>query len=242
MPLVRIQIRRDTAANWTAANPVLAAGEPAIEADTGKRKTGDGVRNWATLPYDIEAGLSSAATAAVGTATVGTAATAARADHSHALPSTLAATNIAASGNITVGGDLTVTGTLSSGSTSVPAASVDGLSEAVDDRVAAFLVAGSGVTLTHNDAANSLTVAVGSHSHAIANVTGLQSAIDGRAALVHQHVTNDVTDLDAALALRPTSDITGIVGATAITNIVFITQVAYDALATKNATTLYVIV
>jgi hypothetical protein len=38
-----------------------------------------------------------------------------------------------------------------------------------------------------------------------------------------------------------TSKVTGITGAAAITNIVSITQAAYDALATKNATTLYII-
>lgn len=47
----RIQVRRDTAANWTTTNPVLAAGEPALETDTGRRKTGDGTAAWTALPY-----------------------------------------------------------------------------------------------------------------------------------------------------------------------------------------------
>jgi hypothetical protein len=37
------------------------------------------------------------------------------------------------------------------------------------------------------------------------------------------------------------SDVTGITGAVAITNIVSMTQAAYDALATKDASTLYII-
>jgi hypothetical protein len=37
------------------------------------------------------------------------------------------------------------------------------------------------------------------------------------------------------------SDVTGITGAVAVTNIVSMTQAAYDALATKAATTLYII-
>ena len=45
------QIRSDTAANWTATNPVLAEGEPARETDTGKWKVGDGVTAWNALPY-----------------------------------------------------------------------------------------------------------------------------------------------------------------------------------------------
>jgi hypothetical protein len=46
-----IQMRRGTAANWTTANPILAAGEHGIEIDTHKWKVGDGTLNWATLPY-----------------------------------------------------------------------------------------------------------------------------------------------------------------------------------------------
>lgn len=47
----RIQHRRGTAAAWTTANPVLAAGEPAYETDTGKIKTGDGTTAWTSLSY-----------------------------------------------------------------------------------------------------------------------------------------------------------------------------------------------
>lgn len=46
-----IQLRRDTAANWTTANPVLGSGQPGIETDTGKWKVGDGVTAWASLAY-----------------------------------------------------------------------------------------------------------------------------------------------------------------------------------------------
>jgi hypothetical protein len=53
---VRIQLRRDTAAAWAAANPTLASGEPALETDTRKQKTGDGVTAWNGLAYDAEGG------------------------------------------------------------------------------------------------------------------------------------------------------------------------------------------
>lgn len=43
--------RHDTAANWTAANPVLAAGEMGIETDTNKFKFGDGTSTWSELAY-----------------------------------------------------------------------------------------------------------------------------------------------------------------------------------------------
>lgn len=46
-----LQIRRDTAANWTAANPTLAAGEQGYETNTGKIKYGDGATAWVSLAY-----------------------------------------------------------------------------------------------------------------------------------------------------------------------------------------------
>lgn len=62
---VRIQFRRGTAAEWTAANPTMAAGELGYETDTTKFKIGDGTTNWTTLTYagvtqaDIEAAVES---------------------------------------------------------------------------------------------------------------------------------------------------------------------------------------
>ena len=47
----RMQQRRGTAAQWTAANPVLAAGEIGFETDTNKFKIGDGVNAWNTLVH-----------------------------------------------------------------------------------------------------------------------------------------------------------------------------------------------
>ena len=47
----RIQLRRGTAAEWTASNPVLAVGEPGVETDTGKQKFGNGTAAWTALPY-----------------------------------------------------------------------------------------------------------------------------------------------------------------------------------------------
>lgn len=46
-----IRFRRDTAANWTAGNPVLALGEPGYETDTNELKIGDGTTAWNSLAY-----------------------------------------------------------------------------------------------------------------------------------------------------------------------------------------------
>ena len=48
---VQIQLRNDTASNWTSADPVLAQGELGVENDTGKVKLGDGVKSWSQLDY-----------------------------------------------------------------------------------------------------------------------------------------------------------------------------------------------
>lgn len=47
----RIIIRNNTAANFTAANPVLLKGEMGLESDTRKFKFGDGATDWNTLEY-----------------------------------------------------------------------------------------------------------------------------------------------------------------------------------------------
>lgn len=48
---VQIQLRRDTAADWTSVDPTLAEGELGIETDTDKVKIGDGATAWTSLPY-----------------------------------------------------------------------------------------------------------------------------------------------------------------------------------------------
>lgn len=52
--MTKIQLRRDTAANWTTNNPTPASGEPCFETDTGKFKIGDGTTTYNNLPYQSE--------------------------------------------------------------------------------------------------------------------------------------------------------------------------------------------
>ncbi len=49
--MAKIKFRRDTAANWILANPILAQGEPGFEHDTGLLKIGDGETAWNSLGY-----------------------------------------------------------------------------------------------------------------------------------------------------------------------------------------------
>jgi hypothetical protein len=90
MPVsTKIQVRRDTAANWTSTNPTLAAGEIGFETDTGKFKIGTGALAWtnASLKYSQDASLLS------GAATL---------------------TTLTTTGAVVVGGNLTVNGTTTS--------------------------------------------------------------------------------------------------------------------------------
>ena len=48
-----IQVRRGLAAQWTAANTLLAQGELGTELDTGKWKLGDGSTHWNSLGYAV---------------------------------------------------------------------------------------------------------------------------------------------------------------------------------------------
>jgi len=48
---IQIQLRRDTAAAWTAANPTLAEGEIGLETDTTFYKIGTGSTAWTALAY-----------------------------------------------------------------------------------------------------------------------------------------------------------------------------------------------
>ena len=56
MSVIRVKsanlLRRDTAANWSAKNPILREGEEGYETDTGRRKVGNGTTEWNNLKYD----------------------------------------------------------------------------------------------------------------------------------------------------------------------------------------------
>lgn len=47
----RIQLRRDTSANWALNNPILLSGEIGYETNTTYIKIGDGTTPWNDLPY-----------------------------------------------------------------------------------------------------------------------------------------------------------------------------------------------
>ena len=124
---VRLQLRADTAANWTSVNPILLANELGRETDTGKIKIGNGTSTWTSLAYQpfggqiTNADIAANAEIAVSKLQDGTARqllqTAANGtDVEWAsnidIPGTLDVTgNAVFDANLTVQGDLTVNGT-----------------------------------------------------------------------------------------------------------------------------------
>jgi hypothetical protein len=50
---VKLQLRRDTSANWSASNPILAEGEIGIDTTLRSSKIGDGSTAWNSLPYGL---------------------------------------------------------------------------------------------------------------------------------------------------------------------------------------------
>jgi len=51
MPIRPFKFRRDTSANWSAVNPVLADGEPGFDKTERRLKIGDGVTAWDDLDF-----------------------------------------------------------------------------------------------------------------------------------------------------------------------------------------------
>jgi hypothetical protein len=51
-----IELRRGSASDWTAINPILHDGEPGYEEDTRLFKIGDGITHWNDLEYAVQVG------------------------------------------------------------------------------------------------------------------------------------------------------------------------------------------
>ena len=98
----RIQIRRDTASNWTSVNPVLADGEIGLERDTSQFKIGNGTAPWSSLPYGGIQGPAASYGNIIGTLADQT-------DLQAALDAKSPLANPVFTGNVTLGGSLTET-------------------------------------------------------------------------------------------------------------------------------------
>ncbi len=160
---VAIKLKRDTAANWASANPILEDGQPGYDSTNNQIRIGNGVSTWSALPILAASGSGANLTWTASTRTVasdsGTDAVITVADGTNAgLMTSANFTKLAgvATGATANSSDATLlnrtnhTGTQAS-------TTISDFSEAVDDRVNALVVAGTNMTITYNDGANTLT-------------------------------------------------------------------------------------
>lgn len=106
-----LQMRNDTAANWTSKNPILAKGELGVEIDTKKFKFGDGITAWQDLSYasSNEYDLPTATTSTLGgvkSQAVGTNKVVVAADGTMSVSEVTASTKLKTARNITLSGDI----------------------------------------------------------------------------------------------------------------------------------------
>lgn len=57
MSFTQVRLRRDTTANWTSSNPILATGELAVDITNKQVKVGDGTTAWNSLGYANDSGI-----------------------------------------------------------------------------------------------------------------------------------------------------------------------------------------
>jgi hypothetical protein len=171
MAQVRIQVRRDTTAGWSTSNPVLAEGEYGLETDSLRFKVGDGIRNYVNLPYASGALPATTAPIDVGARQSGTSLNYARADHSHAFPSSVTFSSVTAN-TATIAGNLSVTGSLIGGTHSHTTANILNWSTASSDAVFSNLSGGSNVTLTRDEVTGVTTISAQPGTSGVSSVSG----------------------------------------------------------------------
>jgi len=149
------QQRRDTAANWTSANPVLLLGEIGYVSDstTGALKIGDGATAWNSLPYIygtqlsayplVNADIAAAAEIAVSKLANGAANQILTTDGTDVSWTD----NPTIAGNVTIEGDLTVNGTTTTIDTETLLVKDKNIEMGVVDTPSDVTADGGGITL-----------------------------------------------------------------------------------------------
>ena len=211
MSTVRIQVRRGTAAQWTAANPVLAAGEMGYETDTSQIRVGDAVNTWSALPVinETQQGFQNALAQYVEISDRNVADGVAALDPSGNLLVPGSSIIIEGATNNAFETTLSVTDPTADRTIILPNASgtvalISDIAELAQDSINDSVVAGTGITKSYDDAANTLTVSVDTSAiqARVANISdteigyldnvssNIQTQLDGKFALANASTTN----------------------------------------------------
>ena len=224
MSTVRIQLRRGTAAEWTAANPVLAPGEAGVETDTNQIKIGNGTDTWDELVVvnETPAGFQNALANYIETADLGQPNGPAQLNSSGKIESGDFEDNIIINGTLDVSGattteDLTVNGDLV----------VNGTTTTVS--TANFTTEDAMIYLGEGNTANSVDLGIissfdnGTYQHA-----GLvRDASDGIWKLFSGVVTEPTTTVDFTTHNRDTLEIGALLATGATIGNVSNTEIQY---------------
>lgn len=242
----RIQVRRDTLANWNSFNPTLSSGEIAFVTDQNKIKIGDGATAFTALEYlEADAFVDSVALgtdttgdyvetliASDGISISGEGAESASVTVTNTGVLSLAGTTneievSAASGNITLSLPTSITVDLvgdvtGNADTASALATARNISLGGDVSGSASFNGGADITIA-------ATVADDSHNHIIANVDGLQTALDNNASSASA-VASDLTNHENA-----TTSVHGIADTSSLATTSYVDTAESDAVATANA-------
>ncbi len=221
---IRIQLRRDTAANWTSSNPVLRAGELGIETDTLKFKIGNGSSTWTQITSYANVtstGLSNSLNDYILAATKGTPGGPAALDSNGDLlipensvilwndaeynyTTTLTATQPTADRTITLKDG---TGTLAFTS-DLPTQYTDELAQ---DAAAAALAAGThtNITVTYNDSSNSISLAA---APGYVDEQAVDAVAAALAAGTHTNLTVTYDDNANSISLNASGGVSSLTG------------------------------
>jgi hypothetical protein len=181
----KIQLRRDTSANWTSINPTLFSGEIGFETDTGKFKIGNGSSVWSALDYFLDSSdLSGYLTAASASTTYLTQASASTTYLTQASASSTYLTQASASTTYLTQASASSTyptiGTLNSGLVSASAAAV------------AYLVDSAPGAL---DTLNELAAAINddsSYATTVTNALAAKASLSGTETLTNKTLTSPI--------------------------------------------------
>ena len=193
--------RYDTAANWTAQNTTLLAGEIGIESDTKKWKVGDGSTAWTSLVYAIG-----------GTYPIVNADIAAAAAIAYSKLATLTSGNIVLGSAANVATSTAVTGDVTISNTGVTAiaagvivnADINASAAIVDTKLGTIATAGkvsnSATTATNANTASAIVARDASGNFIAGTIT---ASLTGNASTVttNANLTGDVTSVGNATAI-----------------------------------------